>query len=403
MSEQFYTIMTDAGLAAFANAPITQAEIDFAKVAVGDGNGSYYTPTKDMTTLKNKVWEHVPSSVQLDPEADNRIVVTTIIPSTVGGFTIREVGVFDSNDTLLAIGKMPETFKPVMSQGSAKDLSIEVIFEVTNASSVVIKVNPTFIYASKKYVDEKIGNHIPDPVAHVRFGIATGVNVKSTIIVPTPAALVDGLAVSFKNVVENTDVTTLNVNGLGARPIVKANGLPVTPGGLKANGIYTVRYNATTQNFILQGEGGEYGNATVHDVLAGKTFGTEDGILIGELIKGRNWAEGIANINTNTAHYSGLEGMSDGTTCYRVSATGLSFETPPKLIFVSNSPIGTLGTASGVYFGGNNSQKSYGMVTGGSSTGFTLNVPSSHISKTQFTVPITASLVTPTAYWLAIE
>lgn len=320
MSEQFYTIMTDAGLAAFANAPITQAEIDFAKVAVGDGNGSYYTPTKDMTTLKKKVWEHVPNSVQLDPEADNRIVVTAIIPSTVGGFTIREVGVFDSNDTLLAIGKMPETFKPVMSQGSAKDLSIEVIFEVTNASSVVIKINPTFIYASKQYVDEKLGNHIPDPVAHIRFATASGENNKAVYLTPTPAALVDGLAVSFKNTVENTDAVTLNVNSLGSKPIVKANGNPISPAGLKANGIYTVRYNATTQNFILQGEGGEYGNATVHDVLLGKTFGTEDGIKIGELIRGKKWASGLSS-------WPFVE-----SPLYKINITGLAFR-PSIILF----------------------------------------------------------------------
>lgn len=156
VAEQFYTIMTDLGLAAFANATIMQTDVDFAKIAVGDGNGGYYTPTKDMTSLRNKVWEGAISSVSIDEDNENRIVVVGVIPSEVGGFTIREIGIFDKDNALLAIGKMPETYKPVLAQGSAKDLYLEVILEVTNASSVVLKVDPTFIYASKKYVDEQI-------------------------------------------------------------------------------------------------------------------------------------------------------------------------------------------------------------------------------------------------------
>ena len=155
MSE-FFTIMTDSGLAAIANAAIQKKEVDFAKIAVGDGNGSYYTPTKEMTALRNKVWEGTVSSVTKDENNPNRIEVVGIIPSNVGGFTVREIGLFDINNNLLAVGKMAETYKPVMEEGSAKDLYIEVIIEVTNANVVTLKVDPTFIYASKKYVDDQL-------------------------------------------------------------------------------------------------------------------------------------------------------------------------------------------------------------------------------------------------------
>jgi hypothetical protein len=74
---------------------------------------------------------------------------------------------------------------------------------------------------------------------------------------------------------------TINVNGLGARPIKKPNGNDIAAGNLKANSVYTVRYNGT--NFILQGEGGEYGTADPSDVIKGKTIGTEEGIKTGTL------------------------------------------------------------------------------------------------------------------------
>ena len=87
----------------------------------------------------------------------------------------------------------------------------------------------------------------------------------------------DGLGVSFAANANSTASTTLNINGLGAIPIKKANGTAFS--NAKANGVYTVRYRAGA--FILQGEGGEYGNATEIDVAKGKTFGTDEGLKTG--------------------------------------------------------------------------------------------------------------------------
>ncbi|WP_342535419.1 hypothetical protein MHI04_06390 [Lysinibacillus sp. FSL K6-1151] len=87
----------------------------------------------------------------------------------------------------------------------------------------------------------------------------------------------DGLGVSFAANANSTVATTLDINGLGAIPIKKANGTAVT--NLKAGGVYTLRYRGSA--FILQGEGGEYGNATEIDVAKGKTFGTDDGLKTG--------------------------------------------------------------------------------------------------------------------------
>lgn len=116
-------------------------------------------------------------------------------------------------------------------------------------------------------------------LAHVHWiGTAVGTNTL-TATYEAITTLKNGLGVAFLNTTSSTLATTLNINGLGAIPILKANGNPVT--NLKANGIYTIRY--ANGNFILQGEGGEYGTATASDVLAGKTIGTENGIVQGTL------------------------------------------------------------------------------------------------------------------------
>lgn len=113
-------------------------------------------------------------------------------------------------------------------------------------------------------------------LAHVHWiGTATGTNTL-TATYEAITALKNGLGVAFLNTTSNTGATTLNINGLGAIPILKANGNPVT--NLKANGIYTLRY--ANGNFILQGEGGS-GNATASDLLSGKTASTDAGDIVG--------------------------------------------------------------------------------------------------------------------------
>lgn len=119
-------------------------------------------------------------------------------------------------------------------------------------------------------------------LAHVHWiGTAVGTNTLTATYEPI-TTLKNGLGVAFLNTTSSTLATTLNINGLGAIPILKANGNPVT--NLKANGIYTIRY--ANGNFILQGEGGEYGTAVSTDVLAGKTIGTDNGVVAGTLTLG---------------------------------------------------------------------------------------------------------------------
>lgn len=131
-----------------------------------------------------------------------------------------------------------------------------------------------------------LSSHKLDLVSHGIYGVATGTNA----LVMTDSKVtsyVDGMLVAFKNTTSSTGATTLNINSLGAKAIVKANGTAVN--NLKANAIYQLRYNGV--NFILQGEGGEYGNATASDVLIGKTIGTESGIVTGTF-NGKKWAKG---------------------------------------------------------------------------------------------------------------
>lgn len=153
MSEQFYTILTNIGKAKIANAISLGSEVNLVRFVVGDSNGSYYNPTEEQTELRRKVWETNSISVVNDEKNLNWIKIEAIIPGDVGGFTVREVGVFDDKNEMIAIGKIAEIYKPISENGSTKDVIIRMIIEVSNASAVTIKVDPTVMIATKKDIE----------------------------------------------------------------------------------------------------------------------------------------------------------------------------------------------------------------------------------------------------------
>ncbi|MGE7946467.1 hypothetical protein [Lysinibacillus sp. NPDC093688] len=101
-----------------------------------------------------------------------------------------------------------------------------------------------------------VDTHLADVVKHNNYGIATGSNALSVTLPKGPTTLLESFTLRFKNTTANTGAVTLNVNGLGAKPIVKNGGAALSSGSLKAGGIYTVCYSGTA--FILQGEGSEF-------------------------------------------------------------------------------------------------------------------------------------------------
>ena len=89
---------------------------------MGDGNGAYYDPTEIQTALVHEVRRRSIQSLSIDPQNSNWIVAEIVTPTTDGGFTVREAGIFDDAADLIAVEKYPETYKPLVADGSAKDL-----------------------------------------------------------------------------------------------------------------------------------------------------------------------------------------------------------------------------------------------------------------------------------------
>ncbi|WP_010295845.1 phage tail protein [Clostridium senegalense] len=161
MAQQFYTLLTNIGKAKLANANVFGKKINLTTLVVGDGNGNYYNPTEDQEHLTNEVWRGNIQLITVDEQNPNWIKIETVIPSNVGGFTIREVGGLDDEGNLILIAKYPETYKPIIDDGATKELRIKIILEVSNTENVTLKVNPNVITATKEDIENlknKINN-----------------------------------------------------------------------------------------------------------------------------------------------------------------------------------------------------------------------------------------------------
>lgn len=157
MANEFFTILTATGRNKLAAATATGTALTLTQMAVGDGdNGAYYSPTEAQTALKHEVWRGAINHLAVDANNPNWIVAELVIPDNVGGFYIREVGLFDSTGAMIAVGKFPESYKPTLAAGSNKQLYVRMILEVANTSAVTLLVDPSVVLATRQYCDDTI-------------------------------------------------------------------------------------------------------------------------------------------------------------------------------------------------------------------------------------------------------
>jgi hypothetical protein len=155
---KYYAILTDIGTAAMANAAAMGNKINVTQFAVGDGSGVYYQPSGGMTALKNEVWRGNVSEVAQNEDSSNIIDVTGVIPSDAGGFTIREMGVFDASGKLIAVANTPDTAKVVIADGTSSEMSIKMQIAVSNADVINFTLDPTVIIATKRDLEKHTKN-----------------------------------------------------------------------------------------------------------------------------------------------------------------------------------------------------------------------------------------------------
>ncbi|ATI41956.1 hypothetical protein CBW24_08025 [Pacificitalea manganoxidans] len=153
----FQTLHTEAGLAAIYAASGSE-QITLTHMAVGDGGGLDVIPDPSQTALVREVFRAEINRVyKPDPSGDpTRFAAELVVPATEGGFTLREVGVFDADGSLFAVGNLPATYKPTEADGAYADTVIRLEFIVSNAEVITLRVDPNVAVASQQWVVNNI-------------------------------------------------------------------------------------------------------------------------------------------------------------------------------------------------------------------------------------------------------
>lgn len=148
----YYTLLTKIGQARIANAVALNQMVNLTYMAVGDGNGNPTTPNENQTALVREKYRATINQLTVDPDNPNYLVAELIVPTTVGGWSIYEVGVFDDQNQLIAVANFPATYKPELAEGSGRDLIVRIVIQVSNTSVVTLKIDPAITLASQAWV-----------------------------------------------------------------------------------------------------------------------------------------------------------------------------------------------------------------------------------------------------------
>lgn len=149
----YYTLLTNAGIAYETACKAAGVPIKLAQISVGDGNGAVYNPDAGAKALKREVWRGPLNALFQDEKNANWLMAEVTIPSDVGGWYVREAGLWTDTGILYAIVKYPESYKPVLAtSGSGKEFYIRSIFETSNASIVTLLIDDTVVKATRAWV-----------------------------------------------------------------------------------------------------------------------------------------------------------------------------------------------------------------------------------------------------------
>ena len=152
---QYSAVFTTYGTQQLAKAIANNKPLTATHFAVGDGNGNAVTVSASQERLVNEKYRATISAVSLDPRNNKQVIFELTIPEDIGGFYIREMGVFDENNKLVAYANCPESFKPTLASGSGKVQVMRMILLVASSNAVTLTVDDSVIFVTRGQLTPK--------------------------------------------------------------------------------------------------------------------------------------------------------------------------------------------------------------------------------------------------------
>ena len=151
-----YTILTDVGATKVANALRSGPRIEIREMALGDGNGTLPQPNSSAKALVNERYRAQINSVSVDAKNDAWVIFEQILGPNVGGWWIREVGLYDTEGDLIAIGNYPEQYKPQLEEGASTTQTVRIVIQVLSSAAITLNVDPSVVLATRKDLESAV-------------------------------------------------------------------------------------------------------------------------------------------------------------------------------------------------------------------------------------------------------
>lgn len=266
MSVKFQTVITTAGAAKLAAATAPGGrKVNITTMAVGDGGGQLPVPDAGQTKLVNEVWRHALNKISQDNRHSNYIIAELVIPPEVGGFWMRELGLYDDTGALIAVANMAESYKPALAEGSGRSQTCRMVIIVSSVASVDLTIDTTTVMATQDYVDDKIAEHEqsrrhPDASLTAKgfTQLSSATNSESETLAATPKAVKAAYDLANgKYTAQDASTGRKGLVQLSSATNSESETLAATPKAVKtaydlANGKYTAQDATTARKGLVQ-------------------------------------------------------------------------------------------------------------------------------------------------------
>jgi len=160
MAQQFFGLLTRIGENKQAAAQAINRLVQITHMAVGDGGGVTPIPNREQTALVAEKRRAPINTLKQDPANLNYLIAEQVIPEDEGGWYIREIGLYDADGDLVAVANCPESYKPLLASGSAREQVVRLVLMVASSTAFVLKIDPAVVLATRGYVDDGLAKKV---------------------------------------------------------------------------------------------------------------------------------------------------------------------------------------------------------------------------------------------------
>ncbi|KCY22682.1 phage tail-collar fiber family protein [Acinetobacter baumannii 21072] len=153
MAAQYHSIFTEQGLSLLREAIQNGTKLGITQMSFGDGNGFVPEPDATFMHLVNEIYRTDLNRLAPSANNPNWLEADAVIPSAVGGFNIREVGLW-AGEILVAYSNYPPTYKPTADQGTAQIKTIRIVLQIDNTANFELKIDASVVMATIQSVQD---------------------------------------------------------------------------------------------------------------------------------------------------------------------------------------------------------------------------------------------------------